>query len=184
MFLFLYIFQFNLDFYCFFFRESLLVGCGNPLLDISAVVDEAFLEKYDLKPNNAILAEEKHMPLYKELMEKYNAEFIAGGSVQNTLRVCQWILQKPKVATFFGSVGNDNYAKILEEKATKDGLNVRYQHSEEVPTGTCGVLITDHHRSLCANLAAANHFTLEHLQKPENKKLLDNAEYFYISVSI
>lgn len=115
-------------------------------------------------------------------MEK-KAEFIAGGSVQNSLRVCQWILQKPKVATFFGCVGNDDYAKILEEEATKDGLNVKYQYTDEAPTGTCGVMITDAHRSLCANLAAANHFTIDHLQKPENKKLLDNAEYYYISVS-
>lgn len=162
-------------------REGILIGCGNPLLDISTNVDETFLKKYGLKPNDAILAEEKHMPLYKELLEKYKAEFIAGGSVQNSLRVCQWLLQKPKVATFFGCVGNDNYAKILEEKATHDGLNVKYQYTQDAPTGTCGVLITDAHRSLCANLAAANNFTIEHLQKAENKKLLDGAEYFYIS---
>lgn len=159
------------------------MGCGNPLLDISANVNEDFLNKYGLKQNDAILAEEKHMPLYKELLDKYNAEFIAGGSVQNSLRVCQWILQKPKVATFFGSVGNDNYAKILEEKATNDGLNVKYQYTTEAPTGTCGVLITDAHRSLCANLAAANLFTIDHLQKDENSKLLEMAEYYYISVS-
>ncbi|XP_073841907.1 adenosine kinase 2 isoform X1 [Musca autumnalis] len=162
-------------------REGILVGCGNPLLDISANVEEDLLQKYNLKQNDAILAEEKHMPLYKELIEKYKAEFIAGGSVQNSLRVCQWILQKPKVATFFGCVGNDDYAKILEENATKDGLNVRYQYNQEAPTGTCAVLVTGTHRSLCANLAAANNFTLDHLQIPENKKLLEAAEYYYIS---
>lgn len=162
-------------------KEGILVGCGNPLLDISANVNVDFLTKYNLKQNDAILAEEKHMPLYKELLEKFNAEFIAGGSVQNSLRVCQWILQKPKVATFFGSVGSDDYAKILEEKATNDGLNVKYQYTKEAPTGTCGVLITDAHRSLCANLAAANLFTIDHLKKDENSQVLDVAEYYYIS---
>lgn len=39
------------------------MGFGNPLLDISATVDDSFLEKYDLKPDDAILAEEKHRPL-------------------------------------------------------------------------------------------------------------------------
>lgn len=39
------------------------MGCGNPLLDISASVDESLLKKYDMEPNNAILAEEKHTPL-------------------------------------------------------------------------------------------------------------------------
>lgn len=62
---------------------------GNPLLDISASVDNNFLEKYDLKANDAILAEEKHKSLYDELINLYNANFIAGGSVQNTMRVTQ-----------------------------------------------------------------------------------------------
>jgi hypothetical protein len=33
-----------------------IYGHGNPLLDISAVVDEALLKKYSLSLNNAILA--------------------------------------------------------------------------------------------------------------------------------
>lgn len=71
------------------FREGLLLGMGNPLLDISATVDDEFLKKYNLKANDAILAEEKHKSLYKELIELYKADFIAGGSVQNTMRVAQ-----------------------------------------------------------------------------------------------
>lgn len=47
----------------FFSREGLLLGCGNPLLDISSIVDGEFLSKYDMQPNNAILADEKHKPL-------------------------------------------------------------------------------------------------------------------------
>lgn len=62
---------------------------GNPLLDISATVDSNFLKKYDLNANDAILAEEKHKPMYDELIELYKADFIAGGSVQNTMRVAQ-----------------------------------------------------------------------------------------------
>lgn len=50
--------------------KGLLLGIGNPLLDISAIVDEELLKKYDLHPDDAIMAEAKHMPLYKELMER------------------------------------------------------------------------------------------------------------------
>lgn len=71
------------------FRQGVLLGMGNPLLDISANVDHKLLQKYDLKSNNAILAEEKHKPLYEELIDLYNADFTAGGSVQNTMRVAQ-----------------------------------------------------------------------------------------------
>lgn len=48
-----------------------LVGIGNPLLDISADVPDELLTKYDLELNNAILAEEKHMSLYNEMVESY-----------------------------------------------------------------------------------------------------------------
>lgn len=155
---------------------------GNPLLDISANTEKEFLAKYDLKPNNAILAHpEKHKNLYSDLVESFNAEYIAGGSVQNTLRVCQWFVEKPKVTTFFGCVGEDAYSKILYDKATADGVNVRYQYNSEEQTGTCAVLITDHHRSLCANLGAANCFTVDHIRKPENRKLIDAAQFYYIS---
>lgn len=157
------------------------VGLGNPLLDISANVDDSLLKKYDMEPNNAILAEEKHNPLYGELVEQHKAEFIAGGSVQNTLRVAEWIIGVPKVAIFFGCVGQDDYARILEEKATEAGVDVRYQRTDAQPTGTCAVLITGTHRSLCANLAAANCFTLDHLQLPANWKCVEEAKFFYIS---
>lgn len=162
-------------------KEGLLVGIGNPLLDISAKVDEALLQKYGMKPDDAILAEEKHMPLYRELMEKYQAEFIAGGSVQNSLRVAQWILKKPNICTYFGCVGNDDYAKILRERAVAEGVNVLYQVTDQAPTGTCAVLVTGTHRSLCANLAAAEKFTPDHLEKEECKKSIEAAKFFYAS---
>nr|CAD7441411.1 unnamed protein product [Timema bartmani]CAD7460042.1 unnamed protein product [Timema tahoe] len=164
-------------------REGLVLGLGNPLLDISANVDSEFLEKYGMKPNDAILAEEKHKPIYDEMIKKYDVEYTAGGSVQNALRVAQWVLRKPNVTVFMGSVGNDDYSKILEEKARSQGVNVRYQYSPVESTGSCAVLVTDngHNRSLCANLAAANHFTIEHIHKLENKILMENARYFYIS---
>lgn len=165
-------------------RENLLLGMGNPLLDISATVDKEFLAKYDMKENDAILADEKHKNLYTDLISKYNPDFIAGGSVLNSFRVAQWLIGKPKVTTFFGCVGTDNYSKILQDKAVKDGVNVQYEHNEEQPTGTCAVLITGNHRSLCANLAAANCFSKDHIDKPENEKLINSAQFYYVSVRI
>lgn len=114
-------------------------------------------------------------------MEHETVQYMAGGSCQNSLRVAQWILRKPKLTVFFGCVGIDEYSKKLEEKAIEDGVNVRYQRHESEPTGTCAVLITGHHRSLCANLAAANNFTVDHINLPENKKFLENAKYFYVT---
>jgi len=54
----------------------------NPLLDISAEVDMKILDKYGVQLNNAILAEDKHLPLYDELVKEYPVQYIAGGATQ------------------------------------------------------------------------------------------------------
>lgn len=106
---------------------------------------------------------------------------MAGGSCQNSLRVAQWILRKPKITTYFGCVGDDEYARRLEEKAHADGVNVVYQQNALLPTGTCAVALTGHHRSLCANLSAANTFTIDHINEPKNAQIINNAKYFYVT---
>lgn len=163
-------------------EEGLLVGMGNPLLDISANCEESFLTKYDLKANDAILASETHLPMYKEIVKKFDVEYIAGGATLNTMRVCQWLVQKPNVISYFGCIGNDDYGKKLVEKATEAGVNMKPQVNAENDTGTCGVLITNQgaNRSLVANLAAANHFKRTHFDQEDVKSIIDKADYFYI----
>lgn len=164
-------------------RKGMLLGMGNPLLDISASVDNDFLQKYSLKPNDAILAGEKHISLYTELVEKYQCSYTAGGATQNALRVLQWVVQTPEVTTFMGCVGRDQFGDILEQKARESGVNVKYQYSDKESTGTCAVLLTERgkYRSLCANLAAAQVYSVDHLLGHENKKVMEEASHFYIS---
>ncbi len=47
------------------------------------------LEKYGLKANDAVLAEEKHMGLYEDLLTNRDAKLVAGGAAQNTARGAQ-----------------------------------------------------------------------------------------------
>merc|ERR1712238_372233 len=56
--------------------NGLLLGVGNPLLDISAEVGQEMLDKYDVKLDAAILAEEKHLPVYDDLVKKKKKTFI------------------------------------------------------------------------------------------------------------
>jgi hypothetical protein len=46
-------------------QESYALFCmGNPLLDIQVTNGEELLKKYNLNANDAILAEEKHLPMW------------------------------------------------------------------------------------------------------------------------
>ncbi|KAK1562478.1 hypothetical protein Q3G72_012615 [Acer saccharum] len=63
--------------------HQILLGMGNPLLDISAVVDDDFLRNYDIKLNNAILAEDKHIPIgcFKFLVQQASLVALARTSL-------------------------------------------------------------------------------------------------------
>jgi adenosine kinase len=158
-----------------------ILGMCNPLLDISANVGTELLEKYGVSLNNAILAEEKHQPLYGEMIKNYPVEYIAGGAGQNSIRVAQWMLGQPGSTAYFGAVGVDEFGATLERCAKDDGVLVHYQKNPDVPTGTCAVLVNGGERSLVANLAAANTFTASHLDTSEAQTMIQRAKIFYIT---
>lgn len=156
---------------------------GNPLLDILAVVDKDLLEKYGLKANDQILAEDKHKELFEEIVKKFKVEYHAGGATQNSIKIAQWMIQEPhKVCTFFGCIGKDRFGEILKQKAEEAHVDAHYYEQTEEPTGTCAACITGDNRSLVANLAAANCYKKDkHLDLEENWKLVEKATVYYIA---
>lgn len=159
--------------------EGIILGMGNPLLDISAAVSPDILSKYDLLPNNAILAEDKHTPLYSELASLPNVSYIAGGATQNSIRVAQWMLQTPGATSYFGAIGDDEFGKRMTDCCQRDGVNAQYYVHDQVPTGTCAVVITGGDRSLVANLAAANTYKMAHLIEKKQWNVVEKARILY-----
>lgn len=160
-------------------RTGILLGYGNPLLDISVQASKDYLEKYGLEANNAVLAEDKHKPMYKEMSEMPGVEYIPGGATLNSIRVAQWILQTPNATSFFGCIADDEFGQKLTDAARGAGVDVKFQFTDKEPTGTCAVVCTDKNRSLVANLAAANCFTENHLDDPKNWTAVEIADFVY-----
>lgn len=162
--------------------EGILLGVGNPLLDMTITGPDAkiLLKEYNLLPNNAILAKEEHMSLFEKCVKQYKPIYLAGGATQNTIRVAQWLLQRPNATTFFGAAGNDMFEEILMKKATEVGVNVKYDIHPEKSTGKCCAIITGEDRSLVTDLGAAKLFDIDFLNDPEIWSLVEKAKYFYI----
>ncbi|XP_032695604.1 adenosine kinase isoform X3 [Lontra canadensis] len=139
--------------------------------------------RYSLKPNDQILAEDKHKELFDELIKKFKVEYHAGGSTQNSMKVAQWMIQQPyKAATFFGCIGTDTFGEILKKKAAEAHVDAHYYEQNEQTTGTCAVCVTGSNRSLVANLAAANCYKKEkHLDMEKNWTLVEKARVYYIA---
>lgn len=177
-----------------------MLGLGIPLVDIIATnVSPSFLEDYNLLPNDVIRAEEEcHRGLWKHLMRRRiqeedslqsldapKVEIVAGGAVQNSMRVAQCILKKSNYlekTTFLGAVGDDEFGREMRSKTETDGVTVCYQiEPPPTSTGTCLCLLTDggKNRSLVADFGASVHFRLEFLEA--NFHLAEKAEIIYVS---
>ncbi|XP_034485701.1 adenosine kinase 2-like [Drosophila innubila] len=160
--------------------EGVLIGFGNPLLDITTTIEETvLLEKYDLPENAAIIAEERHLQLFEELTNMENVTYSAGGACQNSMRIFQWIVEKPYCAYFVGAVGKDKFGETIGKRAMADGVQTLYQQREEAPTGTCAIILRGKHRSLVANLGAAAYFSDDWLFDDANLCLVERAQYIY-----
>lgn len=158
---------------------NLQKAATNKILDIQAQGDNALLEKYGMKANDAVLCNDSQKGIYEDLLSNHSAKLIAGGGAQNTARGAQYILP-PNSVVFLGGVGDDKYAAILHDAVKAAGLRVEYRVDPKEPTGRCGVIITGHDRSMCTDLGAANCYDLDHLKSPEVWKLVENADFYFV----
>jgi len=151
---------------------------GNPLLDMQVTKGEALLEKYSLKANDAILAEEKHEPIYAEIVKDYQITYVAGGASQNAARGAAYVLP-PDSVVYTGCVGDDDLAEQLKAANKREGLREVYLVKKGEKTGACAVVLTGHHRSLVTTLRAAEKFEKSHLSSEVVAALVENAQVFY-----
>ncbi|KAF4361867.1 hypothetical protein G4B88_009239 [Cannabis sativa] len=190
-------------------NEGILLGMGNPLLDISAVVPEEFLKKYDVKPNNAILAEDKHLPIYRypgikykdcmmnlptnmmwSLLLELGLSYCFGFRCYTKfIKVAQWMLQIPGATSYMGSIGKDKFGEEMKKNCKQAVLMCTIMKMKlHLPELVLSVFLW----SLIANLSAANCYKTEHLKQPENWALgnmlaIGKAKYihcwFFLTVS-
>merc|ERR1712110_1057139 len=125
-----------------------LCGMGNPLLDIQATVASGYLERYELESNNQILAEEKHIPMYNELVSWFPVEYLPGGATLNTIRIAKWMMGEKGQAVYAGAIGEDDFGKTLEDQVKKAGVEACFFSQSDLPTGTASLISGKGHRSL------------------------------------
>ncbi|KAH0793234.1 adenosine kinase 2 [Histomonas meleagridis] len=159
----------------------MLLAFCNPLIDVSVQVDEAFLKKWGLKNDDAILADSFFQPLIDETVRKEKAIITAGGGCQNALVMYQWMVQKDGETIIVGSVGDDENRKILEETLLKCGVKHHYQIIPNMCTGCCAILLCNNNRSIVASLGASGAMEYNYWETPEVINSLKKANVVMIS---
>ena len=130
-----------------------ILGIGNAIVDVICKVDEDFLDKNKLtKSTMKLIFDEKE---FKNLLSNLKIEkTVSGGSVANSV---VGLSQLGNKVGFIGKVCDDDLGAKYEEGLKNE--NVEYFYSkkkEELPTGTCLILVTpDSERTMCTFLGTA-----------------------------
>ncbi len=129
-----------------------ILGIGNAIVDVICKVSDNFLNENELTKSTMKLVDEKE---FKKLLKNLKIEkTISGGSVANSI---VGLSQLGNEVGFIGKVNSDNlgnkYCEGLKKEKVKYHYNIK---SENIPTGTCLILITpDSERTMCTFLGIA-----------------------------
>ena len=130
-----------------------ILGIGNAIVDVICKVEDNFIAQNGLtKSTMKLIFDEAE---FKKLLSNLKIEkTVSGGSVANSI---VGLSQLGNKVGFIGKVCDDDLGSKYEEGLKSE--NVEYFYSkkkEELPTGTCLILITpDSERTMCTFLGTA-----------------------------
>ena len=129
-----------------------VIGIGNAIVDVICKVEDNFLSENNLTKSTMKLVDEAE---FKKLLSNLKIEeTISGESVANSI---VGLSQLGNKVGFIGKVNEDDLGNKYEEGLKKEKVEYFYsKKKEELPTGTCLILITpDSERTMCTFLGTA-----------------------------
>tara|TARA_B110000116_G_C16700224_1_gene519411 strand:- start:187 stop:1116 length:930 start_codon:yes stop_codon:yes gene_type:complete len=150
-----------------------ILGIGNAIVDVICKVDDNFLTNNELTKSTMKLVDEIE---FKKILSNLKIEqTIAGGSVANSI---VGLAQLGNEVSFIGKVNQDKLGEKYEESLKKENVKYFYnKKKEEIPTGTCLILITpDSERTMVTFLGIAGKVS----DKDINEEAVKKAEIIFL----
>ena len=144
-----------------------IIGIGNAIVDVICKVEESFLTENNLTKSTMKLVDEAE---FKKLLSSLKIEeTVSGGSVANSI---VGLSQLGNRVGFIGKVNEDDLGNKYEEGLKKEKVEYFYsKKKEQLPTGTCLILITpDSERTMCTFLGTAGKINENDVNEVEIKK--------------
>ena len=129
-----------------------ILGIGNAIVDVICKVENSFLADNKLTKSTMKLVDKAE---FKKLLSSLKIEeTVSGGSVANSI---VGLSQLGNKVGFIGKVNEDDLGNKYEQGLKKEKVEYFYsKKKEELPTGTCLILITpDSERTMCTFLGTA-----------------------------
>ncbi len=130
-----------------------ILGLGNAIVDVICKVEDDFITKNNLTKSTMKLIFDENE--FKNLLSSLKIEkTVSGGSVANSI---VGLSQLGNKVGFIGKVSDDELGAKYEEGLKKEKVQYFYEKKkEELPTGTCLILVTpDSERTMCTFLGTA-----------------------------
>ena len=130
-----------------------ILGIGNAIVDVICKVNDSFIEQNNLTKSTMKLFFDENE--FKNLLTNLKIEkTVSGGSVANSI---VGLAQLGNQVGFIGKISDDNFGSKYEEGLKKEDVKYFYsKKKEELPTGTCLILVTpDSERTMCTFLGTA-----------------------------
>ena len=130
-----------------------ILGIGNAIVDVICKVNDSFIEQNNLTKSTMKLFFDENE--FKNLLTNIKIEkTVSGGSVANSI---VGMSQLGDQVGFIGKVSDDDFGIKYEEGLKKEKVEYFYsKKKEELPTGTCLILVTpDSERTMCTFLGTA-----------------------------
>ena len=151
-----------------------ILGIGNAIVDVICKVNENFISKNNLSKGNMQLIFKENE--FKRLLSDVKIEkTISGGSVANSI---VGLSQQGNKVGFIGKISDDSLGEKYEIGLKKENVDYIYSKKmEELPTGTCLILITpDSERTMCTFLGIAGRIN----ENDVNTKAIRNSEIIFL----
>ena len=151
-----------------------ILGIGNAIVDVICKVSDSFIDQNNLTKSTMKLFFDENE--FKGLLTNLKIEkTVSGGSVANSIVGLSQLGDK---VGFIGKVSDDNSGEQYEEGLKKENGEFFYsKKKEELPTGTCLVLVTpDSERTMCTFLGTAGKIN----EKDVNSEAIKKSEMIFL----
>ena len=150
-----------------------ILGIGNAIVDVICKVEDKFITQNNLTKSTMKLVDEAE---FKKLLSSLKIEeTVSGGSVANSI---VGLSQLGNTVGFIGKVSDDDLGNKYEEGLKKEKVEFFYsKKKEEIPTGTCLILITpDSERTMVTFLGTAGKIN----ENDINTNAVNNSEILFL----
>ena len=151
-----------------------ILGIGNAIVDVICKVDEDFINKNNLIKGTMKLIFDNNE--FQGLLSNLKIEkTISGGSVANSI---VGLSQLGNKVGFVGKISDDDLGAKYEEGLKSENVDYFYKkRKEELPTGTCLILVTpDSERTMCTFLGTAGKIS----ENDVSSEIIKNSELIFL----